>query len=82
MAGPDHRHKLGHMADGGSSQTEVRFAGARVIVRVRSAQSDGRVGIWESEEPRGTALPLHVHTREDEQVIVLAGTVSSLARSS
>jgi quercetin dioxygenase-like cupin family protein len=55
----------------------VWFAGTRVIVRVTAAQSGGRVGVWESEEPEGTALPLHVHSREDEQVIVLAGTVSS-----
>jgi quercetin dioxygenase-like cupin family protein len=51
------------------------FAGTRVIVHVTAAESDGRLGVWESEEPRGTALPLHVHTREDEQMIVLEGEV-------
>ena len=57
-------------------RSDVWFAGTRVVVHVRGAQSDGRVGVWESEEPRGTALPLHVHTREDEQAVVLDGTVS------
>jgi quercetin dioxygenase-like cupin family protein len=52
------------------------FAGTRVIVRVTAADSGGRVGVWESEEPRGTALPLHVHTNEDEQMVVLEGEVS------
>jgi quercetin dioxygenase-like cupin family protein len=51
------------------------FAGARVVVRVAAADSDGRVGVWESEEPRGTALPLHVHANEDEQMVVLEGEV-------
>jgi quercetin dioxygenase-like cupin family protein len=52
------------------------FAGVRVIVHVTAADSGGRVGVWESEEPRGTALPLHVHTNEDEQMVVLEGEVS------
>ena len=47
------------------------FAGVRVIVHVDAAQSQGRLGVWESEESRGVGLPLHVHTREDEQVVVL-----------
>jgi quercetin dioxygenase-like cupin family protein len=54
----------------------VWFAGTKVIVRVRSAESDGRLSAWESQERRLTALPLHVHTREDEQVVLLEGTVA------
>jgi quercetin dioxygenase-like cupin family protein len=54
----------------------VWFAGTLVVVRVQSEQSDGRLGAWESEEPLGTALPLHVHTREDEQVMLLEGRIS------
>jgi mannose-6-phosphate isomerase-like protein (cupin superfamily) len=54
----------------------VWFAGTRVIVRVRASQSDGRLGAWESQEPLHTALPMHVHTREDGQVMLLEGTVS------
>jgi quercetin dioxygenase-like cupin family protein len=54
---------------------EVWFAGVRVVVHVEAEQSGGRLGVWESEEPRGVGLPLHVHTREDEQVVVLDGEI-------
>jgi quercetin dioxygenase-like cupin family protein len=54
---------------------DLWFAGVRVIVRVDAAQSQGRLAVWESEEPRGVGLPLHVHTREDEQVVVLDGEI-------
>jgi quercetin dioxygenase-like cupin family protein len=54
---------------------ELWFAGVRVVVHVDVEQSGGRVGVWESEEPRGVGLPLHVHTREDEQVVVLDGEI-------
>jgi quercetin dioxygenase-like cupin family protein len=59
----------------GSSPPAVWFAGTRVLVRVQAAQSDGRLGAWESEETLGVALPLHRHAREDEQVMVLDGDV-------
>ena len=29
--------------------------------------------MWEPEEPRATALPLHAHTEEDEQMVILEG---------
>jgi len=54
---------------------DLWFAGVRVIVRVDAVQSQGRLAVWESEEPRGVGLPLHVHTREDEQVVVLDGEI-------
>src|SRR5215207_7557597 len=54
----------------------VWFGGTNVVVRVRAEESAGRLGVWESEEPPGTALPLHVHTREDEQVLLLDGTIA------
>ena len=62
----------------GSVSSGVWFAGTKVIVRVHAAESDGRLGAWESEESLGNALPLHVHTREDEQVVLLEGTVTFL----
>jgi quercetin dioxygenase-like cupin family protein len=60
----------------GPAAAAVWFAGTRVAVRVQAAQSDGRLGAWESEEPHGTALPLHIHTREDEQVMLLEGEIT------
>jgi quercetin dioxygenase-like cupin family protein len=59
-----------------SSWSAVWFGGVTVIVRVHAAQSDGRLGAWESEESFGTSLPLHVHTREDEQVVLLEGEIT------
>jgi mannose-6-phosphate isomerase-like protein (cupin superfamily) len=59
-----------------SSSSGVWFAGTRIIVRVQAAQSDGRLGAWESEEPLDVSLPMHVHTREDEQVILLDGILT------
>jgi quercetin dioxygenase-like cupin family protein len=54
---------------------DLWFAGVRVTVHVDAAQSQGRLGVWESEESRGVRLPLHIHTREDEQVVVLKGEI-------
>jgi len=53
------------------------FCGALVVVHVDASSSDGRLGMWESIEPQGTALPLHAHHREDEQAVVLEGSVTS-----
>jgi hypothetical protein len=47
-----------------------------VVVHVEAAQSDGRLGAWESEESLGDRLPVHVHTREDEQVVLLEGKIT------
>src|SRR5215213_11315570 len=52
------------------------FAGTRAIIHVTAADSGGRLGVWESEEPYGIALPLHVHALEDEQMVILEGEVS------
>jgi quercetin dioxygenase-like cupin family protein len=53
--------------------TALWFAGTRVVVHARAADSQGRLRVWESDEPRGTALPLHVHANEDEQLVILEG---------
>jgi quercetin dioxygenase-like cupin family protein len=54
----------------------VWFAGALVVVHVQAQDSDGRVGVWESVESRGDHLPLHVHRREHEQVVLLEGQIT------
>jgi Cupin domain len=53
----------------------VWFAGTRVVVHVRASQSDGRLGVWESEEPRGCGSRC-TSTREDEQLVLLEGQVA------
>jgi len=52
------------------------FAGAHIVVHVGGADSDGRLGVWESVESRGDRLPLHIHQREDEQVVLLGGQIT------
>lgn len=52
------------------------FVGALIVVHVQAAQSDGRLGAWESEEYLDARLPLHVHRREDEQVVLLDGQIT------
>jgi quercetin dioxygenase-like cupin family protein len=64
------------MASRCAETSRLWFAGALVVVHVQAAQSQGRLGVWESDEPRGSRLPLHVHEREDEQVVVLGGDVT------
>jgi quercetin dioxygenase-like cupin family protein len=78
VAGIAAARRVVHMQPHGSSSNGVWFAGTKVIVRVLAAQSDGRLGAWESEESLRNALPLHVHTREDEQAVLLEGTVAFL----
>src|SRR3954447_7333918 len=63
-------------AMGLSNSGWLDFAGVLVSVRVDAAASDGRLGMWESIELRGAALPMHVHDREDEQVVLLEGDVA------
>jgi hypothetical protein len=59
----------------------VWFAGVRVIVHVDAAGSDGRFGVWESEESQGVCLPFHVHEREDDATHRLAaGATLALPR--
>ena len=62
----------------GALSSRLWFAGTEVIVHVRAAQSAGRLGVWESDESLGTALPVHIHTREDEQIVLLEGTIAFL----
>jgi len=59
-----------------SESSALWFAGALVVVHVQAQDSDGRVGVWESVESRGDRLPLHVHHREDEHVVLLEGQIT------
>jgi quercetin dioxygenase-like cupin family protein len=54
----------------------VWFAGALVVVHVQAQDSARRVGVWESVESRGDRLPLHVHHREHEHVVLLQGQIT------
>lgn len=49
----------------------------RLDVLVDGVASGGRYSVCELTAPRGTGMPLHLHTLEDETLIVVAGTVDA-----
>lgn len=49
--------------------------GDRQTVRLTGDETEGRFALIENENPPGTALPLHLHRREDEAFYVLEGRV-------
>ena len=48
---------------------------ARIVFKVRGAQSGGAMSVFESEVPPGAGPPLHFHEDYDECMYVLAGDV-------
>ncbi|HEX8102650.1 MAG TPA: cupin domain-containing protein [Solirubrobacteraceae bacterium] len=52
-------------------------SGMRLDVLLDGAASGGRYSVLELTAPEGAGMPLHVHTREDETLIVLAGAVDA-----
>ena len=55
--------------------SEVWWIDSRVDVKLTAAQTDGHAGLWLWEGRRGAAAPLHLHRREDEQFLVVDGSV-------
>ncbi len=58
---------------------EVWWFGGRVVVKVDSAQTCGRVAQIEADDPRGTAPPVHIHHAEDETFYVISGSMTIFA---
>jgi quercetin dioxygenase-like cupin family protein len=55
--------------------TLTRGSGATVTILVSSADSGGAIGMIETVFPPGSpALPMHIHSREDETFYVVSGT--------
>jgi mannose-6-phosphate isomerase-like protein (cupin superfamily) len=52
---------------------EVWWLDSTVDVKLTAAMTGGQVGVWVWHGKRGAAAPLHVHSREDEQFLVLDG---------
>jgi quercetin dioxygenase-like cupin family protein len=53
----------------------VQLFGVRFGYKIESAASGGDLAVLEVEIPSGTLVKPHLHTREDEYSLVLAGTV-------
>ncbi len=65
-----------------ASSGEVWWIDSRVDVMLTGGQSGGQLGMWLWNARHGAASPLHLHRREDEQFVVLAGTARNAATSS
>lgn len=52
------------------------FAGSLVVVKLRAEETGGRLGAAELVQPREVPVPPHVHSREDETMVVLEGEVA------
>jgi quercetin dioxygenase-like cupin family protein len=55
--------------------SKVWWIDSTVAVTLTAEQTDGHAGMWLWEARQGAAAPLHVHSREDEQFLVIDGEV-------
>ena len=60
----------------GEGLTDVWWKTGRITVKVGRAETADAFAQVETDDPRGTATPLHVHMREDETFYVLEGEVT------
>ena len=49
---------------------------ARITILTTGAETDGRHDLVDSVFPAGSATPLHLHTRYEERVYVISGSVT------
>jgi quercetin dioxygenase-like cupin family protein len=54
---------------------ELWWLDGRMTIRVFGEQTSGRFSQLETTSPTGAAAPSHIHHREDETLVVLAGEV-------
>jgi quercetin dioxygenase-like cupin family protein len=62
----------------GTGLSDVWWKTGRMTIKASAAQTGGSLAQFETNDPRGTATPLHVHHNEDETFYVLEGEVSLL----
>src|SRR5581483_8765471 len=60
----------------GSGLADVWWKTGRVSVKVSGAETGGALAQVETDDPRGTAPPLHVHHGEEETFYVLDGELT------
>lgn len=63
----------------GQGLADVWWKTGRLTVKAGGAETGGRFAQLETDDPRGTATPLHVHRNEDETFYVIEGEISVLA---
>ena len=60
----------------GEGLADVWWKGGRITVKTAGAETGDAFSQIETDDPRGTATPLHLHHNEDETFYVLAGEVT------
>jgi quercetin dioxygenase-like cupin family protein len=72
-------HPQSYRLDAGAGLATVWWKTGRVWVKASGAESAGRLGQVEIDDPCGSAPPMHVHHNEDETFYVLEGEVTMFA---
>jgi quercetin dioxygenase-like cupin family protein len=62
----------------GSGLADVWWKSGRVSVKIGGAETGGAFAQVETDDPRGTAPPLHIHHNEEETFFVLDGRLTVL----
>ncbi len=60
----------------GEGLADVWWKGGRITVKTAGTETGNAFSQIETDDPRGTATPLHLHHNEDETFYVLAGEVT------
>jgi quercetin dioxygenase-like cupin family protein len=60
----------------GEGIADVWWKTGRLTVKVSGAETGGSFSQVETDDPRGTATPMHVHRNEDETFYVLEGEIT------
>lgn len=58
---------------------DLWWLAGRLTLKVQGADTDGRFAQFVIDDPRGTSAPLHVHSQEDEEFVVLEGRIRFVA---
>ena len=62
----------------GEGIADVWWKGGRLTVKAGGAETGNAFAQVETDDPRGTATPLHVHRHEDESFYVVEGEITVL----
>jgi quercetin dioxygenase-like cupin family protein len=76
---PTITHSSIYTLPAGSGLADVWWKTGRVAVKLTGAETGGSLAQVETQDPRGTATPLHVHHNEEEAFYVLDGEVTLVA---
>lgn len=60
----------------GEGIADVWWKGGRMSVKAGAAETGNAFAQLETDDPRGTATPLHIHHNEDESFYVLEGEIT------